>query len=592
VFAPPKIPWQVTGNHWVSVPCIHPADGAIHGLGVVVRRLRGAVEFAGGADFIHGANDPLLRIGLEVNGQNIDLSTTRMAWQRISEWIPAFTTTVGDLTIRGTIFGPYGRGIEMPGVVYALSLENRGATPLSIRLTSHGVLGLRQHRIRTARPLDDEHTYIVGRDTVTLSGTSAFEGVALAIGVDGGTATAERRSDGAVTWAISQQATIAANERFETAVYLAAAPERDGAMAALEVMRLHGWKSTAEATRNALASLEQTTGVLAADRLVNRNLMFAYFFAVARAIDDGQVYLVRTRSPWNSHGLTVRDWDALMWTIPAIQLADPDFARELILRMCEVHGYAPGRGVNYLDGVPFQVAFSIDGAAAYVIAVDRYIAQTGDDRVVEEHVIADTLYASYEDISARRDETKALYATEHTASGRVEFPYVLHSNAVVAYALDIFKQTLDEKSAEKVEPGDIVRAAIKRFFAVEIEGSPSGLAAAIDLQGGASVIDDPVGSAYWLPLYDMLSRNDSSYRRTVKRLIPPDGSVAAECARLLGPDGDKVLDRLRRIPMDNGVAAEQLDEQGNAVANGGDAALSGLVAYSVWYAVHALGVRP
>src|SRR6185369_13309917 len=24
----PNIPWQLTGNHWLSLPCINPADGA------------------------------------------------------------------------------------------------------------------------------------------------------------------------------------------------------------------------------------------------------------------------------------------------------------------------------------------------------------------------------------------------------------------------------------------------------------------------------------------------------------------------------------------------------------------------------------
>jgi hypothetical protein len=39
------------------------------------------------------------------------------------------------------------------------------------------------------------------------------------------------------------------------------------------------------------------------------------------------------------------------------------------------------------------------------------------------------------------------------------------------------------------------------------------------------------------------------------------------------------------------VAAEVVDADGKALMNGGDAALSGLVAWSAWYAVHALGQR-
>lgn len=65
--------------------------------------------------------------------------------------------------------------------------------------------------------------------------------------------------------------------------------------------------------------------------------------------------------------------------------------------------------------------------------------------------------------------------------------------------------------------------------------------------------------------------------------------LAQQCARLMGPDSAAVLQWLRRSPLDNGLAAEEVDEAGRATANGGDAALSGLLAWSAWYAVHALG---
>jgi hypothetical protein len=64
-----------------------------------------------------------------------------------------------------------------------------------------------------------------------------------------------------------------------------------------------------------------------------------------------------------------------------------------------------------------------------------------------------------------------------------------------------------------------------------------------------------------------------------------------QCARLIGPDATEVLAWLRRAPLDNGLAAEIVDDEGRAVENGGDAALAGLLAWSIWYAVHALGVR-
>jgi hypothetical protein len=53
-----------------------------------------------------------------------------------------------------------------------------------------------------------------------------------------------------------------------------------------------------------------------------------------------------------------------------------------------------------------------------------------------------------------------------------------------------------------------------------------------------------------------------------------------------------VLEWLRRAPLDGGTAAEIVDADGRADGNGGDASLSGLLAWTAWYAVHALGERP
>jgi len=358
------------------------------------------------------------------------------------------------------------------------------------------------------------------------------------------------------------------------------------------VLRRRGWRDLLSSTRDALQSLQQTATNEAMDRLVNRNLLFAYFYAVGRALDDAHYYVVRTRAPWNGRGVTVRDWEALAWVIPAVQLADAPLARELLLRVCELHGYAPGRGVHYMDGTLFEPGFTLEGAAAYALATDRYIRDTGDDQIVEEPVLADTLYLAADDLAARRDRRVPLYHTEVSPSGMPPVhPFSLHGNAVVAQALDILRRTLDEETARDVEDPEAVRAAIRRHFVIEREGKDT-YASAIDLAGGVSLDDDPLGSTFWLPLYDTVARHDSTYRRTVKAIGSEPRSLAQQCARLIGPEAPAVLQWLRRAPLDGGFAAEEVDADGRARANGGDAALSGLLAWSVWYAVNALGEKP
>ncbi|MFL5576136.1 MAG: hypothetical protein ACJ79S_09230 [Gemmatimonadaceae bacterium] len=588
----PPVPWQLTGNHWLSLPCIHPADGALHAVGVVHRGARAAIEFAGTADFMTGAGPALARPSFFVNGARTELAGEGLAWERALGWLPTFTCTMGPLVVRGTVFAPHGRDADVAGAAYSLAVENRGGADVDVAVALEGVLGHRQQRVRTPRAFDDAHQVLRGEaEVVVLEGSARPGLVAIAIGADGPAEVEIGGDADAPSYAIRRTLRVAAGAREHFAFYLAAGPERDGAEATVAVMRRRGWRELLAATRDALQTLEQATGNEAVDRLLNRNLLFAYFYAVARGLDDAHYYLVRTRAPWHARGVTVRDWEALAWTVPAVQLADAALARELLLRACELHGYAPGNGEHYLDGTLFAPGFSLEGAASYALAVDRYIRETGDDQVVEEPVLADTLYLSSDDIAARRDRAVPLYSTEVSPAGSPPaYPYTLHGNAVAALALDVFRRTLDEETARDVEDPEAVRAALRRHFATEREGK-TVLAASTDLAEHVSLDDDPLASALWLPMYETLDRQDSTYRRTVRGIGAEPHYLAQQCAKLIGPDSTGVLQWFRRAPLDNGVAAEVVDAEGRATANGGDASLAGLLAHTLWYAVHALGLR-
>jgi hypothetical protein len=150
---PPSIPWQITGNHWIALPWLNPADASIHA--VVARRgARSAIEFAGGPGFLDGGEPPLARPTLVLDGVRHQLSEVPIAWERAIGWIPTFTCTIGECLVRGTIFAPYGRDADVSGAVYALSIENRGGAERSIDVVLGGTAGHRQLRVRT-RPFDD-----------------------------------------------------------------------------------------------------------------------------------------------------------------------------------------------------------------------------------------------------------------------------------------------------------------------------------------------------------------------------------------------------------------------------------------------------
>ncbi|MBM4193573.1 MAG: hypothetical protein FJ202_04225 [Gemmatimonadetes bacterium] len=582
------VPWQITGNHWLAVPCVHPADGAIHSVSILHRGARAALDFAGSEGFLDARGPALLRPFVRINGVEVLGAANAMAWERTFQWIPSFTSSSGDAVVRGTLFAPFGRDSDMSGAVYVLSVENRGPTPLAAALGVEGRIAHAQLRVQSARAMPSPWRATSAADAIiVLDGADVPGLAALAIAGEPGAHGATRDAGG---YGIERELTIAAGARVDVAFYLAAGPERDGAVATADTMRRRGWKALLTSTRDALRALEQASGVDALDGLINRHLLYAYFLGVARALDDAQFYLVRSRAPWASRGTTIRDWEALMWTIPAVQLADPPLARELILRMCEVHGYAPGAGVNYFDGTLFAPGFTIEGAAAYAIAAERYVRESEDDRIVEEPILADTLYLASDDLAARRDATLPLYMSDVDLDGEAARGFSLHANAAAAFALECLGHLLDEEDAKQLEDPDAVRAAMRRQFATG-DRSKAVFASHADSAG------NPIDSAdsapmLWLPLLEAVERGDATFKRTAKAIPGETPRLEHRIARLLGPDAGAALDWLRRAPLDRGFAAEFVDDAGNATAGGGDAALSGLLAAVTWLAVHTHGVRP
>src|SRR5205085_4222628 len=146
---PPRIPWQVTGNHWLALPCIHPADGAIWAVGVLHRGARAAIEFAGSTEFVNGTGAPLLRPSVRVDGALRELATEGIAWERAVQWLPTFTCTSGSLVMRGSIFAPHGRDTDLSGAVYTIAVENRGPETVQVEIALEGTLGHRQMRVRS-----------------------------------------------------------------------------------------------------------------------------------------------------------------------------------------------------------------------------------------------------------------------------------------------------------------------------------------------------------------------------------------------------------------------------------------------------------
>jgi hypothetical protein len=129
-----------------------------------------------------------------------------------------------------------------------------------------------------------------------------------------------------------------------------------------------------------------------------------------------------------------------------------------------------------------------------------------------------------------------------------------------------------------------------RHFSRDRDASTGVLATAIDVNGAVLAEDFPDASAIWLAHLEAVERTNSTFRRTV-RSFADSSHLSHWCARLAGPSASEAAAFLRRAELYEGIACETVSETGQALSGAGDAVLAGLLAWSMWQALHVQGVK-
>lgn len=587
------LPYLPTGNLWVSLPQIDRRDGGVYRVGVLHEHLNGLVEAVGA---------PLARPVIRLDGRPLSFAGP-LHWSREAFWLPVWRGVGEGVSVEGRIWAP----VAEVGMVYTLTVAVEAGPARTVEVGFEGRWAETALSRFGSRPLEGAMTG--GFDPWTRSLFAEFwAGMPiLALGLQADPPLALATVEPPFAYRGTMSTTLAPGEQITVALYMAVAPDRDGARTGALHLRRRGWATLWAETR---AWLEARSRRLEDPRLtarLNENLFFAYFFSQGDCLDTGAPVMVTSRSPFYYVSGAFWSRDAFLWSFPAILLADPERARLLLLR--SLPRYLPHIADHalYLNGVRLYPGFELDQAAAPLLALGQYVAATGDIEVLQAPTLREALETLGKVLEAHRDPETGLYETFLLPTDDpTDFPLVISNNVLVWAALrtgaDLYRRMGEAERAERWEQAAAeLAAAIRRWGIVEGPWGPMW-AWARDRAGRFELREEPPGSLRLLAAYGFCPPEDPVYQNTVRWITSahnpyffpgPFGGAGSPhfpfpgvfdlCYRLLTDPDPGVLDQVREAPLDGGLACESIDPQTGVVRTGAAmASLAGFLAWALW----------
>ncbi len=584
----------LTGNEYISLPEIDSA-GAIRNLNVLHLGHRGLLEFCG------SKTAPLIAPFLTINDSAADMGSL-LSWDYRLDWIPSFSMAAAEgVAMEGEIFAPPG----FKGFCYRLKLSNKSGIKIRAGVGWRGCWKSFNYIVFNRREVGGRHdiTYDRWTGSLVLEAAAGPPLAALALAAEPDAGWHFDQEEG--SYMASHEIELKPGATCEVKLYVAANLEGDGAGTTAVDLRRHGAAALKELTGKWLESRRVEHDSENLGSLLNRNLFFSYFFAAARSLDSEELVPVTSRSPRYYVSAAFWSRDTLLWSFPAVMMADRDTARELLLTVFRRHIGNAGDHAHYINGSVLYPGFELDQLAAYFLALEHYLGQGGDSTVLDEEEIQKGLYILTDRAFEKFDPESGLYSTFLDPSDDpVHFPYLTYNNALLQCAFNFLARLQNEdRWQHKSDFAILARELQQAVYENCMVKGPFGMmfAWAVDGRGKFSLYDNPPGSLQLLVHYGFCSISDTVFNNTVRWIRSSNnrhfhqgcsfeeaGSAHAEnpwplaaCNDLLACNAGAV-DFLSRAEMDSGFFCETVNPDTGKVSTGAAfASGAGFLAYAL-----------
>ena len=587
--------YYVTGNEYISLPTIREADGALEGLSFLHMGAKGMIEICGSPE------KPLLKPFLQVNGEEVPL--TNLKWNRIHHWIPVFTAAAADFEVEGLILTP----VDERGFGYHLTVKNHGADA-DIRFGLRGTWVETKHSINESKPIEiRKNLYSSGWNhccVMDLRPDLSLFAFAPIYTEDTNTCPIQSRFEKTgdeINYCLELPARAAAEESSEVCIWFGLGFEEVAAATSAKELLRQGFEEELEKTKAWLAARERTTGDPALDETLNVNLFFSFFFGGGKTLDTEEFVLITSRSPRYYVSAAYWDRDSLLWSFPAILLADAETAAQMLHYVFTRQIRNIGIHSRFIDGTLLEPGFELDELCAPVIALFRYVEHTGDVAILQKQWIKDGLEHILKRLRTKRHKNAALYETFlQPTDDLLVYPYLTYDNVLVWYSLRKLAEYFPEYADLEAE-AERVKEAIMEHCVKEKDGK-NMFAWSVDLAGNWDIYDEPPGSLLLLPHYGFCALDDEVWQHTVaiirRKDYPysfadcpiaeigcphaPHPWVLSICNSLLSGKKEEARRHLALCKLDNGIACESVDEYtGESATGDAFATCAGFLAYAI-----------
>lgn len=628
----------LTANEYVAFPEIDALTGSIRHINVLHQQSKSLIEWVG---------DPFLKPMLSVDrsikiSEGLSFLFSTYDAYFIPTWSGHDPSRAFDY--QWTILAPPG----YKGFALKLSLKNNKKEAVKVEMGIEGIFTQSFSTIFSRRRLSGVHRAYLDPWTKTfvLEVNDGHPVAALALCTDRGhewytsPSSPFSRHAGGGEW-LEEEGTpyffhyqkndlLQPEEEIYLVFYGGVGSEGDGAsLNAVHMMRI-GWEKLYEETRNYLLQRAQhyehlNLGEAPVDKaiddneaidneepkdraikedltnMVNKNQFFCIFFTSGRTIDTEEMVLVTSRSP--RYYVSAAHWsrDSLLWAFPAVLMADSKLAREQLLIAFRVYAKHLGEHALYMDGRQLYPGFELDQAAAFAIALGRYVEHTQDRTILEEEVIITGVQKMIDHWRRLMHPSIDLAETFLLPSDDPAFhPYVTYDNALLSVAWEKLGNVFGTPSY--LEEGKKIKDAIFSHLVVEGPFGPM-FAWSSDLKGNYILYDEPPGSLELLSYYQFIDSEDKIYKNTMRWIFSPENPYYTNQGKYHGPEcpharhpwvlticnglltGRVKIKDVMGIPMDSGFACETIDRFNGHVKTGAAfASCAGFLAYALNHA--------